>query len=126
MDTSRAVRLITIAAGVAFLLVGVWAFVGPASFYHRVATFPPYNRHFVHDIGAFNIAIGVALLLSLIRSDAILATLAGAGIGSVFHGIGHFEDRSLGGKTSDPYVFSATAVVLLIGAYLRMRHSHVE
>jgi hypothetical protein len=32
--------------------------VFPHSFYDNVATFEPYNRHFLHDIGAFTIGLG--------------------------------------------------------------------
>lgn len=40
-----------IAIGAVFHLgTGVWAFAAPRSFYEVIATFPPYNVHFLHDV----------------------------------------------------------------------------
>ena len=38
----------------ALVLVGseLWAMLAPESFYAAIATYPPFNRHFIHDIGA--------------------------------------------------------------------------
>jgi hypothetical protein len=30
-----------------------------------VATYPPFNEHLLHDIGAFNLGLGATLLLAL-------------------------------------------------------------
>ena len=65
MVTDRIVRGVLVAGAALFLLIGAWALIDPASFYAHVATFPPYNRHFLHDVGAFNLGIGAALALGL-------------------------------------------------------------
>ncbi|MGE5293059.1 MAG: hypothetical protein ACM3ML_38925 [Micromonosporaceae bacterium] len=39
------------------LIFGVWAFSAPESF-SRFIDYAPYNRHLVHDAGAFQIGIG--------------------------------------------------------------------
>lgn len=75
MTSARFVTLMLWLAGLFFLAPGIWAFAAPHSFYDQVATFPPYNRHLLHDIGAFQIGIGVALLLALRWSDAPFAAL---------------------------------------------------
>ena len=56
---------ITGAAGLIFVALGLWALVSPSAFYDRIALFPPYNRHFLHDVGAFQIGLGMTLLLAL-------------------------------------------------------------
>ena len=121
MNKDRVVRVLTILGGISFLYVGAWAFFAPDSFYQNVATYPPYNEHFIHDVGAFNLGLAVALFLSLVRRDALFVVLVAAGVGSAFHSIAHFEDRSLGGNSSDPYVVGLLAVVLLLAAVLRVR-----
>ena len=103
-----------------FLLFGLWPFFDADSFYDDVAEFAPYNEHFLHDIGAFQVGIGATLAIALWRrTDAIFAALAGAGIGAAFHAVAHIRDRDLGGMDSDPYVFSVLAVLLLAGAVLQ-------
>ncbi len=116
------VTIVAAIGAVSFLVFGLWPFFGAKSFYEQLAEFPPYNVHFLHDIGAFQIGIGVALALALWRkNDALLAALGGAGVGSAFHTVAHFRDHDLGGKDTDVYVFGLMAVLMLAGAYLRLR-----
>src|SRR5215212_9317849 len=42
--------------GLFMLALGIWAFFAPASFADFIAF--PYNRHLLHDVGAFQIGIG--------------------------------------------------------------------
>jgi hypothetical protein len=107
-------------AGVFFLAFGIWAFADPSSFYDAVAEFPPYNRHFLHDIGAFQIGIGVTLLVACWQRDALVTAAAGAGVGSAFHTIAHFVDRDLGGSAGQTGVVGVVAAVLLAIAALRL------
>src|SRR2546430_3178175 len=60
----------TAASGIVMLAAGLCALVAPHSF-AALASFPPYNEHFVHDLGAFQLGIGVTLLLALIWRDAL-------------------------------------------------------
>jgi len=121
MSRERVVNTIAGLGAAAFLVFGTWPFFWPKSFYDQLATFEPYNVHFIHDIGAFQIGIGVALALALWRkSDALLAVLGGAGVGSVFHAVAHVRDNDLGGKDTDVFVFGFMAVLLLAGAWVRL------
>jgi len=114
-------KLVAVLAGLFLIGLGVWAFFDPNSFYLRIAHFPPYNKHFLHDAGSFQIGMGAALLLALRWGDALGVALAGVGIGAAFHAASHWIDRSLGGKSSDPYVLSIFAFVLLAAAHARSR-----
>jgi hypothetical protein len=54
-------------AGVVYALgSGASAFAAFRSFYDNIATFQPYNRHFLHDIGAFTIGLGAVMLFALV------------------------------------------------------------
>jgi NAD(P)H-binding len=44
-----------------FTLGGVWALFAPHLFFAVIATYPPYNRHLFHDVGAFQLGIAAAL-----------------------------------------------------------------
>jgi hypothetical protein len=115
----RFVRVIVVLSGISFVVVGIWAFVDPQSFYDLLAEFPSYNRHFIHDIGAFQIGIGVTLLMTLRWADAVLVALAGAAIGSLFHFVAHLEDTDIGGRSTDPALVGALALVLVAAAIAR-------
>jgi hypothetical protein len=93
---------------------GLWAMTDSRSFYLNAAPFPPYNVHFLHDIGAFQIGLGACLLAGLRLRDALLAVLVGNAFAGVAHFVAHVVDRDLGGHASDPYVFGVLAVVLIV------------
>lgn len=117
----RAPRVIAALGGVTLLAFGLWAFLDPRSFYDGVAVWPPFNEHFIHDIGAFQIGLGSTLLLALVRGDALFVALVGVGGGAAVHAAAHWIDRDLGGKSSDPWVMTALATLLLAAAVLRQR-----
>ena len=116
------------AVGSAFFLgFGLWAFLDASSFFDQMAHFDPYNAHFVHDIGAFQVGIGATLAVALWRrSDALLAAFTGAGIGSAFHTVAHIQDGDLGGKDTDVFVFAALTILLLAGAGSRVMRRAAE
>jgi hypothetical protein len=117
----RAAQLVAAAAAVFYLGIGVWAFAAPASFFAHIAAFPPYNEHFLHDIGAFTIGLGAAAVAGLLVSDGLTAVLGGIAVGSVLHEIAHVMDRALGGKPSDPWLLGLLALVVTAGAIAAAR-----
>lgn len=119
MTAKRLSSAIALLAGIFFLGIGIWAFSAPASFYHQIAHFPPYNRHFLHDAGAFQIGIGTALLASLRWRDAQLVVLTGAAAGAGVHALSHVIDHDLGGKDTDAPLLAVLAVLLVAGALAR-------
>ncbi|MBI5289302.1 MAG: hypothetical protein HY873_10075 [Chloroflexi bacterium] len=119
MTIDRLVTLVLLLGGLFFLGPGLWALLDPDSFYRELAPFEPYNRHFVHDIGAFQIGIGVALLLAAWWSDAKLIVLAGAAAAAVAHLVSHVMDNDHGGNDTDVPVFAIVAAVLLVTALAR-------
>ncbi|MGH2602501.1 MAG: hypothetical protein ACRDJ9_24345, partial [Dehalococcoidia bacterium] len=80
--SDRFVVAVTVVAGLFMLVGGVWSFIWPANFYDQIALFPPYNRHFLHDVGAFQIGLGATLLLALRWRDSLFVALLGVGLGA--------------------------------------------
>jgi hypothetical protein len=110
-----------LAGGVFFVVLGLWAFFDPQSFFDNIADFEPYNRHLIHDIGAFHTGLGAVLLLAIVwRADALMAALGGVSIGAVMHVVAHVRDRDLGGRDSDPFILGAVAAVLVLATLWRM------
>jgi uncharacterized membrane protein len=103
MTADRFARIVAL-LGVAFwLFSGLWAFLSPKSFFDNMATFEPYNEHFLHDLGAFSIGIGVALLLPLVlpRLSTLAVVLSAAAVAALLHVLAHAIDSDLGGKDTD-------------------------
>jgi hypothetical protein len=80
-------------AGASMLAAGIWAGATPRSF-ARFVDFP-YHQHFLHDLGAFQIGIGVTLLVALAWRDASAVALTGFLIASTLHAISHANDQDL-------------------------------
>ena len=118
-------RVVAIVGGVSLVALGVWAMVDPRSFFHALATFEPYNQHFLQDIGAFQIGLGVVLLLAGVpaRADGLAVALVGVGVGAALHAVSHIVGRDLGGTPeTDIPTFAALAVLLLAAGGFRWRH----
>jgi hypothetical protein len=100
--------------GVFTVVLGVWAMIAPHSFFDNIGHFEPYNRHFLHDVGAFQIGLGAAALFALVwRGDAVLAVLGGVAAGATAHEIAHIADHGIGGRDSDPYTLGFIAAALV-------------
>jgi hypothetical protein len=119
MTTQRLPRIVGWVGVVFALGSGVWAFLAPRSFYDNIATFEPYNRHFLHDIGAFTIGLGAAMLLALVtRWDALRVALAGLAVASVVHVLSHGIDADLGGRDTDLPGLTAVALLFVVATAL--------
>jgi hypothetical protein len=112
-----ALRVIVVVVGVYMVGFGLWAFLAPTGFYSAIAPFPPYNQHFLHDLGAFQVGMGAALLATQVWSDALLAVLAGTALGAVIHVIAHLTDTALGGHPATDIPFLGGLAVLLVVAW---------
>jgi hypothetical protein len=83
----------------------------------------PYNRHLLHDVGAFQIGIGTTMVLALMWKDGVIVVLAGYFVGSGFHLLSHILERHIGGHSYDALVLGVVVSVGLAGLYLRSRMS---
>jgi hypothetical protein len=116
----RLPRAAAVAGGVVYLALGVWALVSPRTFFVAIATFEPYNQHFLQDAGAFQIGLGVVLLLAGLpaRADALTVALTGVGVGTALHAVSHLIGRDLGGVPERDIPALTVLAVLLLGAGL--------
>lgn len=118
-------RGVAIVGGVAFVALGVWAMVDPASFFEMLARFEPYNQHLLQDIGAFQIGLGVVLLLAgwSGRADGLTVALLGVGVAAALHTVSHVVGHDLGGVPEREIPsFAGFAIILLAAGALRWRH----
>jgi PPOX class probable F420-dependent enzyme len=99
------------AAGVAALLAPGW-FADAAGF--------PRHTHFVHSAGAFQLGIGVTLLLALIWHDGLALALAGFLVANTTHAVNHAVDLHLGGHSSDPWGLAALSLLTAAALVVRL------
>jgi hypothetical protein len=108
------VGLLDIGAALALLVVPEW-------FYTTVAEFPPFNRHYAGDAGAFLLGIGLALVLAARDPRRYVALLLIGVTVSWLHAINHLYDAVEHPGTgragvSDAAVIVAVAFVLTVAS----------
>lgn len=116
MNAQRFARGVAVLGAVFWLGSGVYAFFAPKSFFDNLGTFPPYNEHFIHDVGAFSIGLGAVLVIALLRLPALAAALGGTAVGAVFHELAHIIDSDQGGRDTDPIGLGLIAVLTIAAA----------
>ena len=88
--------------GAATVGIGIWCLLDPTSF-ARVVGFGEH-QHFLHDVGAFQLGLGVTLLLALIWADALATALAGFIVANTVHTVNHVMDLDLGGSVAQAWL----------------------
>lgn len=90
-------RVIGAVIGAFYLVTGGWSFLAPLGFFSSVANFAPANIHLLHDLGAFQIGLGLALMMPVLLGAPLRAALIAVLGASVLHVAAHIEDVNLGG-----------------------------
>lgn len=110
-------KAVAILGGLSFVAFGIWAMAAPTSFFDTLATFDPYNQHFIQDIGAFQIGLGAVLLFAASgKVSGLAGALFGTGIGAAGHGVSHIVGNDLGGRPMLDIPMALFFAVVLLGA----------
>lgn len=118
----RWTRLLALVVGGSIAAQGLWAFSSPRSFYDVLATFEPYNAHFLRDIGSAMFGVGVAAVVAALHPRALVAGLAGLSAFQAVHVVSHVIDRDHGGNPGvDIPVFTVLAVLTLAALITELR-----
>lgn len=91
MNRRAFVRFSVILNGVMNTLTGLALLFAPGWFY-SLASFPPFNRHFMGDIGMLQIALGLGLLAAARRPEAHRLLIGAAALGTGLHVLNHLYD----------------------------------
>ena len=110
---------VTALVGAATAGIGIWCLIDPISFADVVGF--DVHRHFLHDVGAFQLGLGVTLLLALIWADALATGLAGFIVANTVHTVNHVVDLDQGGSVAQAWALGAVSVALVVAFALRLR-----
>jgi PPOX class probable F420-dependent enzyme len=113
------VIVVSLLAGVGTSVAGVWCLVAPRSFAELVDF--PYNEHFLHDLGAFQLGLGLALMLAVVWTDALATTTAGFLAANTAHAVNHVTDLDLGGNAAQAWLIAAVSVAVAVALWVRLR-----
>jgi hypothetical protein len=117
------VAIVAALSGAWMLAVGLWALLAPRSFAEWI-DFPPYAEHLLHDVGAFQIGIGVSVLAALAWTDAKAVALLGFVVAGAIHTVNHGIDLNLGGHTADVWLIGASTMLGAAALLIRVGSSN--
>lgn len=124
---NRWTRLLSIVVGTSIAAQGLWAFLSPRSFYDVLATFEPFNPHFLRDIGAAQIGVGTAGIVAALHPRPLVAGLAGLSAFQVVHVVSHVVDHDRGGNPAvDIPGLAVLALVTVAALVVELRSGRGE
>jgi hypothetical protein len=87
----------TLAVGIAAfafveLLLAVFMAVSPHAFYTAIGPFGAFNAHYLRDVASFEAAMGVALLVAVLRPSWRVPVLALTTVQFALHSVNHLLD----------------------------------
>jgi hypothetical protein len=100
-------------AGIAHLLTGVAMLLTPIWFFTTIGTFPPFNRHYTGDMGAFQLGLGIGLLVAARAPARQRLLIWSAAVGNLLHALNHAYDAVLS-QASLGYWLADTAPLLVL------------
>ena len=118
------VTAVILVVGVTQVASGLVALVAPGAFYDLVAGYPPENRHFIKDLGSWQIGLGALALYGARRADWRVPLLGLLGLQYVLHTISHVIDAGRADPSwHDPFalITQGLGAVLLTVLFLRER-----
>lgn len=92
MISERTLRLTLLATAVYHVATGVLALADPGTFFEQIGRYGIENQHYVGDVGSFQLASGVALLIAAGRPSWRVPVLGFLAIWYGLHALNHAFD----------------------------------
>ena len=83
-------------AGIMYSLVGIALLIAPNWFFLNIGTFPPFNRHYMGDLGSFLLPIAVGLIIASRQPQRHMLLIAVIAAGNILHALNHIHDAIIG------------------------------
>lgn len=119
-------RVILALAAIEHIVPALMLLFTPTWFFENVGNFPPFNRHYMGDTGAFLLGLGLVLALAVRRPFEYRGAIAAAAIGNLVHLGNHLYDDYLSNAWSLDHFMSETLSLILVplllfGVYLALK-----
>jgi hypothetical protein len=98
---SRAAIAVVTLAGIFYTATSLALLFAPVWFFQHIGGYPPYNRHYEGDLGAFLLPLGLALLFAARSLERHVELVRVAALGSALHAVNHVYDAILRGTAAE-------------------------
>ena len=96
MKQTKRLRSLILFAGVMYSLAAVALLIAPTWFYENLGTFPPFNRHYMGDLGSFLLPIAVGLIVASRQPQRHFLLIVVIATGNILHALNHIYDALIG------------------------------
>jgi hypothetical protein len=116
-------RVVLVVVGLFTLLSSVALLFAPEWFFENIGHFPPFNRHYMGDLGAFLAALGIGLLVAAAHPERHRLLIVVAALGNTLHVLNHLYDEIVVGEfelnhfLSDGLPLALMAALLWVAVY---------
>ncbi len=122
MSGTRFAQGLVALMGVFYTATSVAQLFAPQWFFEHIGYFPPFNRHYVGDLGAFTMAMGVGLLFAAREPSAHRGLIGVVALGSIIHVLNHLYDDWLNaGLSLTQTVPLALLALVMVMVWWRLR-----
>ncbi|HLF27119.1 MAG TPA: hypothetical protein VJG32_12340 [Anaerolineae bacterium] len=111
------VQIAVAIAGAVYLFTGVFLMFAPAWFFDTFGKFPPFNRHYMGDLGSFLLPLGIGLLVAAGEPRRYRGLIGVAAVGSLIHAGNHLYADLTAGQIP-PYFLQTTLPLLVLASLL--------
>jgi len=125
------VRAIVLISGIFYTLVGIALLFAPTWFFENIGTFPPFNRHYMGDLGSFTLPMGIGLIFASTNPAGHLSIIYVALVGSLIHTINHIYEAIIDHEplfhwVKDPGSLIPLAVALIWAVWMIRKNERVK
>lgn len=107
-------RVILALAAVEHIVPSLLLLFAPTWFFENVGNFPPFNRHYMGDAGAFLLGLGLILVFALRHPARHRGAIAAVAIANLVHLGNHLYDDYLANAWSLDHFLRETLTLILV------------
>lgn len=117
MTRVRAAQILLILSGSVYGLAALTMLAAPEWFFNNIGNHPPYNRHYVGDLGAFQLGLAAGLIVAAWNPARSRVLIGAAVIAGIVHALNHGYDILLGEESLAAVLQLAAFAIVTCVAY---------
>jgi hypothetical protein len=126
MKANRFAQKATFSAGLIYLFVAISMMAAPRWFFDNIGHFPPFNRHYMGDLGAFLLPLAVGLIIAARDPFRYRMVLGIGAVASVIHTFNHAYDAIFEHVTHFHWLIDFSQLILLAAVLIIAYYRQVK
>lgn len=121
------IQILLLLTGLFYAFSGLALLFAPAAFYETIGHFPPFNQHYMGDLGAFLLPLGLGLLVVMRDPAGNRTYLLVTAIASLLHALNHaYYDWQVGSSLTHWLSETIPLITLAILIFIAYRQTNRE